>query len=130
MRTVYTIFQVPYMSLGVELTQNYQERTSIAQYRYLIGPTASLVTVAIAWNFFFVGSESNPNPQLIREPYFAYALLSSVLMALLLIGTAWGPFLTLPGQTRSPENLIFGKSTATYSMRCAVRLIERFLFQP
>lgn len=96
MRAAHTLFQVPYMSLGVELTQDYEERTSIAQYRYLIGPIASLMCIAIAWNFFFVSSEANLNPQLTREPYFAYALLSSFLMALFLVGTVFGTKEAIP----------------------------------
>ena len=96
MRTAHTLFQVPYMSLGVELTQNYQERTKIAQYRYLIGPITSLITIAVAWNFFFVSSAANQNPQLTREPYFAYALLSAVMMAILLVGAAVGTRESIP----------------------------------
>jgi len=96
MRTALSVFQVPYMSLGVELTQNYEERTSIALYRYFIGPIATLAITAIAWNFFFVSSEDNPTPQLTREPYFAYALLSAIIMMVVMFGAIWGTKEAIP----------------------------------
>ena len=85
MRTAHTLFQVPYMSLGVELTQNYKERTRIAQFRYFIGAASSLLIIWVAWTFFFQSSPDNQTPHLNRGPYLPYAIFSSLVMGCLLV---------------------------------------------
>ena len=84
LRTALTFFHVPYLSLGAELSQDYQERTQIVAVRTVIGALSTLTVAAIAWNFIFVSTPGNPAPQLTREPYFMYAILSAVVMGLLL----------------------------------------------
>jgi len=89
-RTALTFFHVPYLSLGAELTQDYHERTRIVVVRMAFGLVASLVVIAIAWNYFFIRTAINPNPQLTREPYFKYALLSSCVMMAMMLVCIWG----------------------------------------
>jgi Na+/melibiose symporter-like transporter len=89
-RTALTFFHVPYLSLGAELTQDYHERTNIVVVRMAFGLVASLVVIAIAWNFFFIRTIDNPSPQLTREPYFQYALLSSCVMMAMMLVCIWG----------------------------------------
>ena len=89
-RTALTFFHVPYLSLGAEMTQDYQERTQIVVFRTAFGIIASFVVIAVAWNFFFIKSPDNPTPQLTREPYFKYALLSSFIMCSMMLVSCWG----------------------------------------
>ena len=83
-RTALTFFNVPYLSLGAELSQDYQERTQIVAVRIVLGAISILGITAIGWNFFFVSSPSDPTPQLTREPYFSYAIASSIVMVVVL----------------------------------------------
>jgi Na+/melibiose symporter-like transporter len=87
LRTALTFFHVPYLSLGAELSQDYQERTQIVAVRTVLGSLASLGVAAIAWNFFFVSTPGNPTPQLTREPYFLYALLGAAVMGVALFAS-------------------------------------------
>ncbi|MBD3648122.1 MAG: MFS transporter [Pseudomonadales bacterium] len=89
-RTALTFFHVPYLSLGAEMTQDYHERTQIVVFRTAFGIIASLAVIAIAWNFFFIKTADNPTPQLTREPYFRYALLSSIVMCAMMFISCWG----------------------------------------
>ncbi len=89
-RTALTFFHVPYLSLGAELTRDYNDRTRIVVIRMAFGLVASLVVIAIAWNYFFVAGPSNPTPQLTQEPYFKYALLSSCVMMAMMLVCIWG----------------------------------------
>jgi GPH family glycoside/pentoside/hexuronide:cation symporter len=89
-RTALTFFHVPYLSLGAELTRDYHERTRIVVIRMAFGLVASLVVIAIAWNYFFVASPTIPNPQLTQAPYFQYALLSSCVMMAMMLVCIWG----------------------------------------
>ena len=89
-RTALSFFHVPYMSLGAELSQDYGERTRIAMYRYMVGPIASLLVVAVVWNFIFLETADNPSPQLTREPYLPYAVFSALVMGLLMLVSVLG----------------------------------------
>ncbi len=83
-RTALTFFNVPFLSLGAELSQDYSERTQIVAVRIAIGVFSILTVTAVGWNFFFVGTPQNPTPQLTRAPYFSYAIASAVLMMVVL----------------------------------------------
>ncbi|MCB1694222.1 MAG: MFS transporter [Pseudomonadales bacterium] len=95
-RTALTLFHVPYLSLGAEMTQDYHERTKIVVFRTAFGIIASFVVIAIAWNFFFIKTPDNPTPQLTREPYFEYALLSSIIMSSMMFVSTWGTKEVIP----------------------------------
>ncbi len=86
-RTALTFFNVPYLSLGAELSQDYQERTQIVAVRIVIGAFSILGITAIGWNFFFVGTAADPTPQLTRAPYLPYAIASALFMTLVLAGS-------------------------------------------
>jgi len=102
-RTALTFFHVPYLSLGAELTQNYQDRTTIVVIRTAIGLLSSLAIVAIAWNFFFIKTEAIPNPQLTREPYYKYAFLSSLVMTAMMLVCTWGTQREIPNLAGSSQ---------------------------
>lgn len=89
-RTALTFFHVPYLALGAELTRDYHERTTIVMIRTGMGYLSSLLVVGIAFSFFFVSSEAVPDPQLTREPYFNFAIVSSITMAVMMLGCIWG----------------------------------------
>lgn len=95
-RTALTFFHVPYLSLGAEMSLDYQERTQIVALRTAFGMVASLLVIVIAWNFFFLKTPENPTPQLTRDPYFKYALISSVIMAVMMMISTWGTMKIIP----------------------------------
>lgn len=110
-RTALTFFHVPFLSLGAEMTQDYEERTQIVVFRTAFGIIASFAVIAIAWNFFFIKGPDNPTPQLTREPYFKYALLSSAIMCSMMLASIWGtrkiiPSLPGSGQAARPFSFV------------------------
>lgn len=48
-RTFLTIFTVPYMALGAELTDDYNERTTVATFRNTLGYVGGLLIQVLAW---------------------------------------------------------------------------------
>lgn len=109
-RTALTFFHVPYLSLGAEMTQDYEERTQVVVVRMALGLIASLAVIGIAWNFIFIATPDNPNPQLTREPYFMYALLSSCVMMAMMYLCIWGTresIETLAGSRQEPRPFSF-----------------------
>jgi len=100
-RTALTFFHVPYLSLGAEMSLDYQERTQIVALRTAFGMFASLIVVVLAWNFFFVETTDNTSPQLQRSPYFKYALLSAVTMTVMMMLSTWGTQPLIPKLTQT-----------------------------
>ncbi len=89
MRTALTLYNVPYLALGAEVTQNYVERTRIAAFRGFIGQGSALIVAAIGWNFVFKSTDENPAPHLAVEPYLPFAVVSALVMAVFMAASAW-----------------------------------------
>ncbi len=52
-RSFISLFNVPYIALGAEMTNNYAERTSIVVYRSIAGILSALVVTRVGFSFFF-----------------------------------------------------------------------------
>ncbi|MDE0690706.1 MAG: MFS transporter [Gammaproteobacteria bacterium] len=96
MRTALTLFNLPYLALGAEVTQDYLDRTRIAAWRSMIGQGSALVVAAIAWNFVFRSTPENPTPQLDAEPYLPFAIVSALVMAALMGLSSWKTMDAIP----------------------------------
>ena len=103
-RTALTLFHVPYLSLGAEMSLDYQERTQIVALRSAFGMMASLLVIIIAWNFFFVETPENSTPQLSREPYFRYASMSALIMTVMMVISTWGTRSIIPSLQQAGPN--------------------------
>lgn len=57
--TCFTLFSVPYMSLSLELTPDYQERTRVSAARSMF---AAVSGITLAWGFRFIQNESFEDP--------------------------------------------------------------------
>ncbi|MEM1434560.1 MAG: MFS transporter [Pseudomonadota bacterium] len=80
LRTFLTLFTVPYLALGAELSSDYHERTSIAGFRTLVGWFSAILFTAFAWGVLFRG-DGVTDGRLLRDNYFSFALLSFALIA-------------------------------------------------
>jgi Na+/melibiose symporter-like transporter len=92
LRQSLTLFHVPHMALGAELTSNYQERTSVASWRISASFVGSFGTVALFIWLLFPQSEAYPengllNPAGYHEVALYGALLIVVTSLLSVIGT-------------------------------------------
>jgi len=89
-RVLLTFFVVPHMSLGAELSTDYQERTAIVSYRvffmYAGGQFASLVGL----NLFFPASETYANGMLNPDAYGAFAEFCAVAATGVILASYFG----------------------------------------
>lgn len=76
LRISLSIFYLPYSALGAELTDDYNERSSMAAWRWGIGIIGTLAVVALGFGVFFVGPEGMSN----RAAYLPMTLTLSVLV--------------------------------------------------
>ena len=84
-RSFISLFNVPYIALGAEMTTGYAERTSIVVYRAFAGICAGVVVTAIGFSLFFAnGGLQRPE----GYPGFGWsvALLLFVCMTLCCLG--------------------------------------------
>lgn len=82
--TAYTVWAMPYQSLGMELTKSYDERTRIAAWSSFIGIPIGLLG---AWNFAFISSSwfADPvtgQPDLVRGVQFASIIHATLILGL------------------------------------------------
>jgi GPH family glycoside/pentoside/hexuronide:cation symporter len=87
-RSSLTLFHVPYLSLGAELSSDYDERTSIAMARTLCAIFGSIFALILGMNYFFRSTPAFENGQLNAAAYPPFALICAVAMMLLIFACA------------------------------------------
>jgi len=95
-RFALTLFNVPYISLGAELSTDYKERTSITAIRLVFATLFSVIVMIIGYLFYFVPTEEYANGLLNKAAYPTFALLCGVLMAIFIVISAFGTKKVIP----------------------------------
>ena len=75
-----TLFIVPAMSLGAELSSDFEERTSITSIRITFGALISTVTIILGFLFFFVPTEEYARGLENKNAYPAFAMFCGILI--------------------------------------------------
>jgi GPH family glycoside/pentoside/hexuronide:cation symporter len=76
LRVSISAFTIPYMGLGAELSDDYDERSSIAAFRILFGIIATLITFVLGFGVFLGGAKGLLN----RSGYVAFGWTSAALL--------------------------------------------------
>jgi len=85
-RVLLSACEVPSISLVPELTADYDERTTLFRFRYLFGWLGGLTMVMMAYTVFMPGADG----LLRQDGYFAFGIFGAILMAISVMGSAWG----------------------------------------
>ena len=85
-RVLLSACEVPSVSLLPEITNDYDERTTLFRYRYLSGWTGGILMMVLAYTVFMPG----PEGLLQREGYAAFGIFGAILIAVSVIGSALG----------------------------------------
>lgn len=95
-RAAMTLYHVPHISLGAELSRDYGERTTVVAYRQFFSTFGALAALAIGFGlFFYDGGDGQPG-QFRVEAYSPFAALLALLMAASICWSAWGTQHRLP----------------------------------
>jgi len=78
LRLSISLFNLPYLALGAEITDNHKERMTIAAWRWGLGMAAGLTAVALGFGVFLKG----PGGLMQRDAYSAFGLACATLMAI------------------------------------------------
>lgn len=79
-RTFITFYEIPSSALVVDLTEDYDERTSLLSFRYFFGWVGGLTMAVAAFSLFLVPSEDYPTGALNLQGYANYGLTASLIM--------------------------------------------------
>ncbi len=103
-RGAMTLYHVPHLSLGAELSDNFIERTTVVAYRYFFSYVGVLVALGLAFGVFFKETEAYPRGQFNHPAYSPFALTMSVLMFVSIIATAIGTWHRIPELVQPDPN--------------------------
>ncbi len=106
-RTMITLYEIPSTSLVSELTQNYDERTSLLAYRYFFGWVGGISMAAIAYGWLLQPTDAYPIGQLNRDGYNLYGLVASGIMLTAILVSAIGTHRHIPNLRKPPPKKAF-----------------------
>jgi Na+/melibiose symporter-like transporter len=90
-RTATSMFSIPYYALGVNLSADYHERTSIAAFRGIASIIGTLLTASLSFVVFFPEKASGGDPKLDPAGYasmgFTFGMLMTVVALIAVLGT-------------------------------------------
>ncbi len=79
MRSSMTLFHVPHLALGAELSADFTERTRVMRMNTLLGAMGGFGTAFIAYSFFFSATPEYPNGLLNESAYSTFAIFASLI---------------------------------------------------
>lgn len=91
-----TVFQVPYLSLGAELSKNSKERTKIVGFRYAFTNIGLIVALMTGFGFFFVPTQNFVNGQMNPAAYSPFALCIGILVIFSVFISVFGTHKEIP----------------------------------
>lgn len=97
-RAAMTLYHVPHLALGAELTENFTERTRIVAFRQFFGTFGNASAVVIGLGYFFADDHGG---RLSADNYMPYAISLALLMVVTIWYSAFGtrkeiPYLSEP----------------------------------
>ena len=107
-RVLLSCCEVPSVALVPELTQDYDQRTTLMRFRFLFGWGGGLLVMLLAYNVFLARNADGTGGLLDRHGYAAYGLFGGVLMAAAVLVSALAQHRHVahyPPRLRSPFSL-------------------------
>ncbi|MDA1075412.1 MAG: MFS transporter [Proteobacteria bacterium] len=101
-RTAMSLYHVPHIALGAEMSDDYNQRSTLVGYRMFFSNVGVLFVFLIGFGFFFVPTDTFANGQLNAAAYPPFALLLAVLMAITIFWSAWGTRSIIPHLPKVP----------------------------
>lgn len=100
-RAAMTLYHVPHMALGAELSNDYHERTRIVMSRSIFSSVGGYLAGGVGLLYFMRPTEAYPNGQLNPAAYPPYAALFAVLMAVTIVASSIGTHRRIPHLARA-----------------------------
>jgi Na+/melibiose symporter-like transporter len=88
-RFALTMFHVPYLALGAELTRDWHERTVLVSMRHSFGQLALFAPAVIGFMWLFSDSAGHGQGRFYAPAYPQYAAICAIAVLALVIASAW-----------------------------------------
>ena len=88
-RFALTMFHVPYLALGAELTRDWNERTRLVSLRHSFGQLALLAPAVLGFNWLFADDAAHGRGRFHQPAYPVYAGICAVAVLAIVIASAW-----------------------------------------
>ncbi|MBX3026811.1 MFS transporter [bacterium] len=95
-RGAMTLYGVPHMALGAELSTDYAERTAIVAYRNVFGFLGGVLVVVVGWGYFFRTQPGFPEGQLNAGQYPLFGICCGLAAAASVLCSALGTHARIP----------------------------------
>ena len=104
-RAFITVFETPHLALAPELSQDYDERSSIYSFRYFFGWSGGNAMTVILFTLIFpaFATAAITNGQFNPDAYAAYALIASTIIFTAMMISAAGTHRYIPHLRKPPE---------------------------
>ena len=89
-RIAITLFYIPNIALGAELTEDYHERSSVVGYRTFFGLVGGLGSLMLGFGLFFSPTPEYEHGQLNAAAYPPFAFLVGAIVTAAALWSAWG----------------------------------------
>ena len=86
-RAAMTLYHVPHIALGAELSDDYEERTTVVSFRTFFSTLGGLLAYVLGFGWFFADSRGG---QIEPANYPPFALGIAVVMAVTILWSGWG----------------------------------------
>ena len=103
-RAAMTLYHVPHLALGAELTENFEERTVVVSFRQAFTTLGGFAAVALAFLVYFAPSDEFTNGQLNQAAYTPFSITLSIGMVVTIWLSAWGTRSQIPYLSKAPDN--------------------------
>ncbi len=102
-RASMTLYHVPHMAVGAELSEDYDERTVLVALRHFFGAVGFLLAYVFGYGVFFAPTDEFVNGQLNAAAYPPYALTLGIMMMVSIFVTAFGTRSRIPYMPKARE---------------------------
>lgn len=135
LRLSITLFAVPHLALGAELSDDYFERSRVMSYNNLLGYMGVIIMHIFVWFLIFPFFAGEKIGQLYQESYTPIAIFSMILISLCILSSAYFtkdriPYLKQPSRNESQIKIIdlFKDIIGAISNRNYARLLVGMFF--
>lgn len=89
LRIASSVYHVPHLAMGGELSSDFTERTRVMSYSNFAGPIGSAGTSFLALTFFFAATPEYPRGLLNPVGYGPFAMIAALVILAILFISAW-----------------------------------------
>lgn len=103
-RGAMTLYHVPHIALGAELTSHFHERTTVVAYRQFFSTFGQLLVYAIGFGVFFRATPEFTHGQFNADAYAPFAMCMAVLMVVSIFVSGVGTQSRIPFLPKAPAS--------------------------